>query len=76
VARFIDDFTGHLFALGDRRGDEGSRSTIRSRRGGVDPSLVELEPFTWTSRTRAARGASIADRRIPLAEASAELRVR
>jgi purine nucleosidase/pyrimidine-specific ribonucleoside hydrolase len=66
VARFIDDFTGHLFALGDRRGEEGFALHDPLAVGvALDPSLVDLEPFhvDVEDEGRATRGASVADRR-------------
>ncbi len=75
VARFIDDFTGHLFALGDRRGDEGFALHDPLAVGvALDPSLVELEPYhvDVEDEGRVTRGASVGDRRrLPAAEKSA-----
>jgi inosine-uridine nucleoside N-ribohydrolase len=72
VARFIDDFTGHLFALGDRRGEEGFALHDPLAVGvALDPSLVELEPYhvDVEDEGRLTRGASVADRRtIPSSE--------
>jgi len=72
VARFIDDFTDHLFALGDRRGAEGFALHDPLAVGvALDPSLVELEPFyvDVEDEGRVTRGASVADRRrMPSAE--------
>jgi purine nucleosidase/pyrimidine-specific ribonucleoside hydrolase len=66
VARFIDDFTGHLFAFGDRRGHEGFALHDPLAVGvALDPSLVELVPYhvDVEDEGRVTRGASIADRR-------------
>jgi inosine-uridine nucleoside N-ribohydrolase len=71
-ARFIDDFTDHLFALGDRRGAEGFALHDPLAVGvALDPSLVELHPFhvDVEDQGRVTRGASVADRRrIPSTE--------
>jgi inosine-uridine nucleoside N-ribohydrolase len=66
IARFIDDFTGHLFAFGDRRGHEGFALHDPLAVGvALDPSLVELEPYhvDVEDEGRVTRGASVADRR-------------
>ena len=66
VARFIDDFTDHLFALGDRRGAEGFALHDPLAAGvALDSSLVELEPLyvDVEDEGRVTRGASVADRR-------------
>jgi len=72
VARFIDDFTGHLFAFGDQRGEEGFSLHDPLAVGvALDPSLVELEAFhvDVEDEGRVTRGASVADRRsIPARE--------
>jgi inosine-uridine nucleoside N-ribohydrolase len=66
VARFIDDFTNHLFAFGDQRGEEGFALHDPLAVGvALDPSLVELEPLhvDVEDEGRVTRGAAIADRR-------------
>jgi len=66
IARFIDDFTGHLFAFGDRRGHEGFALHDPLAVGvALDPSLVELEAYhvDIEDEGRVTRGASVADRR-------------
>lgn len=66
VARFIDDFTNHLFAFGDQRGEEGFALHDPLAIGvALDPSLVELEPLhvDVEDEGRVTRGASVADRR-------------
>jgi purine nucleosidase/pyrimidine-specific ribonucleoside hydrolase len=72
VARFIDDFTNHLFTVGDRRGEEGFALHDPLAVGvALDPSLVELEPFhvDVEDEGRLTRGAAVADRRsIPARE--------
>ena len=75
VARFIDDFTNHLFTFGDQRGEEGFALHDPLAVGvALDPSLVELEPLhvDVEDEGRATRGASVADRRsIPAHEKAA-----
>jgi inosine-uridine nucleoside N-ribohydrolase len=72
VARFIDDFTNHLFVFGDRRGHEGfALHDPLAVAVALDPSLVELEPLhvDVEDEGRITRGASVADRRaMPPAE--------
>ena len=66
VARFIDDFTGHLFALDDGRGGDGFALHDPLAVGvALDPSLVEFEPYhvDVEDQGRVTRGASVADRR-------------
>jgi inosine-uridine nucleoside N-ribohydrolase len=66
VARFIDDFSGHLFAFGDRRGHEGFALHDPLAVGvALDSSLVGLEPYhvDVEDEGRVTRGAAIADRR-------------
>ena len=66
IARFIDDFTNHLFTFGDQRGEEGFALHDPLAVGvALDPSLVELEPFhvDVEDEGRVTRGASVADRR-------------
>ena len=66
VARFIDDFTGHLFSFGDRRGEEGFALHDPLAVGvALDPLLVELKPYhvDVEDEGRLTRGASVADRR-------------
>jgi purine nucleosidase/pyrimidine-specific ribonucleoside hydrolase len=66
VARFIEDFTQHLFVFGDQRGVEGFALHDPLAVGvALDPSLVELEPFhvDVEDEGRATRGATVADRR-------------
>jgi inosine-uridine nucleoside N-ribohydrolase len=66
VARFIDDFTGHLFALDDGRGGEGFALHDPLAVGvALDPSLVEFESYhvDVEDEGRVTRGTSVADRR-------------
>jgi inosine-uridine nucleoside N-ribohydrolase len=74
VARFIDDFTNHLFTYGDQRGGEGFALHDPLAVGvALDPSLVGLEAFhvDVEDEGRVTRGASVADRRsIPSHEKS------
>ena len=66
VTRFIDDFTGHLFAFGDQLGQEGFALHDPLAVGvALDPSLVELESLNVDveDEGRVTRGASVADRR-------------
>lgn len=66
IARFIDDFTNHLFAFGDERGEGGFALHDPLAVGvALDPSLVELLPFhvDVEDEGRVTRGASVADRR-------------
>jgi len=74
IARFIDDFTNHLFTFGAQRGEEGFALHDPLAVGvALDPSLVELEPFhvDVEDEGRVTRGASVADRRtIPPREKS------
>jgi inosine-uridine nucleoside N-ribohydrolase len=75
VARFIEDFTKHGFAFGDRRGEGGVPLHDPLAVGvALDPSLVEFEPLhvEVEDRGRVTRGAAIADRRsIPAREKAA-----
>ena len=75
IARFIDDFTNHLFTFGDQRGEEGFALHDPLAVGvALDPSLVELEAFhvDVEDEGRVTRGASVADRRrIPSGEKGA-----
>jgi inosine-uridine nucleoside N-ribohydrolase len=72
VARFIDDFTNHLFVFGDQRGHEGFALHDPLAVGvALDPSLVDLEPLhvDVEDEGRVTRGAVVADRRdVPPAE--------
>jgi inosine-uridine nucleoside N-ribohydrolase len=74
IARFIDDFTNHLFAVGDRRGEEGFALHDPLAIGvALDPSLVDFESYhvDVEDEGRVTRGASVADRRsVPAAEKS------
>ena len=74
IARFIDDFTNHLFTYGDQRGGEGFALHDPLAVGvALDPSLVGLEAFhvDVEDEGRVTRGASVADRRsIPSHEKS------
>ncbi len=66
VARFIDDFTNHLFTFGDRRGEEGFALHDPLAVGvALDPSLVHLAPLhvDVEDEGRVTRGASVADLR-------------
>ncbi|HWC04239.1 MAG TPA: nucleoside hydrolase [Methylomirabilota bacterium] len=72
LARFIDDFTDHLFLFGDQRGDEGIALHDPLAVGvALDPALVTLEPLhvEVEDEGRVTRGAAVADRRrIPASE--------
>jgi purine nucleosidase len=66
VARFIDDFTNHLFLLGDAWGHEGFALHDPLAIGvALDPTLVDFESLyvDVEDEGRITRGASIADRR-------------
>ena len=66
MARFIDDFTNHLFTFGDQRGEEGFALHDPLAVGvALDASLVEFEPLhvDIEDEGRVTRGASVADRR-------------
>ena len=66
VARFIHDFTNHLFTFGDQRGEEAFALHDPLAVGvALDPSLVELEELhvDVEDKGRVTRGATVADRR-------------
>jgi inosine-uridine nucleoside N-ribohydrolase len=67
VARFIDDFTNHLFTLGEHRGEEEAFALHDPLAVGValDPSLVGFQALhvDVEDEGRVTRGASVADRR-------------
>jgi purine nucleosidase/pyrimidine-specific ribonucleoside hydrolase len=67
TARFIDDFTNHLFTLGEHRGGEEAFALHDPLAVGValDPSLVGFEALhvDVEDEGRVTRGASVADRR-------------
>jgi inosine-uridine nucleoside N-ribohydrolase len=72
VARFIEDFTDHLFVFGDHRGHDGFALHDPLAVGvALDPSLVDFELLhvDVEDEGRITRGASVADRRdVPPAE--------
>jgi len=72
VARFIEDFTDHLFAFGEPRGRDGFALHDPLAVGvALDPSLVGFETLhvDVEDQGRITRGASVADRRsVPPAE--------
>ena len=72
VARFIEDFTDHLFAFGEPRGHDGFALHDPLAVGvALDPSLVDFEALhvDVEDQGRITRGASVADRRdVPPAE--------
>ena len=79
IARFIDDFTNHLFMFGEHRSGEEAFALHDPLAVGValDPSLVGFDALHLDveDEGRVTRGASVADRR-PIAgrrEAPAEL---
>jgi purine nucleosidase/pyrimidine-specific ribonucleoside hydrolase len=67
IARFIDDFTNHLFTLGEHRSGEEAFALHDPLAVGValDPSLVDFETLhvDVEDEGRVTRGASVADRR-------------
>jgi len=73
IARFIDDFTNHLFTFGEHRSGEEAFALHDPLAVGValDPSLVGFETLhvDVEDAGRVTRGASVADRRpMPAAE--------